>query len=326
MSVYTPLQLSELEPFLACYDCGAALQLEPIHAGVSNSNFYLQTEAGEWVLTLYENQELTSLHYLLNLQAHLHRKGILVARPQTNRHGHFLKYLKNKPAALIQRLPGESCAEPDLGICQQIGRELARLHLAAVDFDERRTNPRGPLWWLNSYQRLKPRLKRDEIQIIEHELHELAGFKARGLPRGAIHADLFRDNVLTREGQLQGIIDFDFACNEVLLFDLAVSINDWCINSDGELDRLRMRELIAAYNEQRPLLQAEHQALPIMLRAAALRFWLSRLLDQHFPSEGEQILRKDPEPMRHMLLLRRQPLSGIQNKPGKRPAPDILSD
>lgn len=314
MSVFTTVETPELQALLQGYDCGELTSHRGISAGITNTNYFVSTSQGEFVLTLYEQHSEEDLHYLLGLQDHLYRNGVAVAHPVADRNGRFLQHINAKPAALIHRLKGEVCVNPDPHLCQQIGQLLAQLHLAGNDFAPRRSNPRGPAWWLASHARLQDVVLPDELNIIEEELDYLAQYRHMSLPAGHVHADLFHDNALVADGELQGVIDFDFACHDVLMFDLAVTINDWCLLPGGELDRLRMRDLIAAYHAIRPLSAAENQSLPMMLRAAALRFWLSRLLDLHFPASGELTHIKDPNEFRDILLLRRKPLSGMQKR------------
>ncbi len=302
MSVYTPIGHEELAAFLRAYDVGELVAYEGIQDGIENTNYFVDTTAGRYVLTLFEWLPEADLPWFLDLMAFLAERGIPCAHPVADRAGSYLRRLKGKPAALVQRLEGRSVPQPSEAHCRAIGTALARMHLAGQDFPRERANDRGPRWWRETVDRLRGRIDADDLTILEAELRFQSLYRFQDLPRGVVHADLFRDNALFVGERLTGIIDFYYACNDVLLYDVAVTVNDWCSDAAGRLEPARTRALIGAYERVRPLTAIERGAWPAMLRAAALRFWLSRLHDLHFPRPGEITHTKDPDVFRRILL------------------------
>ena len=306
MSVYTPVSHSQLEEFLASYPCGTLLDFTGISAGIENTNYFVTTDRGQYVLTLFEVLSRAELPYFLDLMAFFAEHGIPSAHPVADRSGAYLRELQGKPAALVQRLQGASVEEPDVMHCRQVGAMLARMHEGGQAFSRSRKNDRGPHWWREMQAKLSASLQREERTLLDDELAYQASNRNPALPRGVIHADLFRDNALFLDHELAGVIDFYYACNDVLLYDIAVAVNDWCGDADGGVDRERAIAMLAAYHEVRPLGAVEVNAWPAVLRAAALRFWLSRLHDWHFQREGEITHTKDPGEFLQILLHRRQ--------------------
>jgi homoserine kinase type II len=304
MSVYTTVEIRQLEQFLLRYELGKLRDFQPITAGITNTNYYLDTERGRFVLTLYEHHADSELDYMLGLQQHLANQSVRCAEPVKDRYGHFYSSLNERPAAIIHRLPGEVETIPGPGNCASVGTELARFHLAGRNYTGWRNNPRGMEWILTVLETLKPNLESDDLNSIRATLDSCREFDLYRLPRGAIHADLFHDNALFINGELGGIVDFDYACNDNFVFDIAVLLNDWCIDSEGQLVAARVNSIIDAYQQQRRLETMELDALPLMLRLGALRFWLSRLYDKHFPLSGELTFIKRPDMFRQMHLLR----------------------
>lgn len=305
MSVFTLVSRDELSAFLEHYDVGDLLHFEGISTGVENTNYFVDTSSGRWVLTLFERQRPEDLPYFLNLMAHLADHGVPSPRPVADIEGGFLRRLNDRPAALVQRLSGASVKHPQSAHCAAVGRVLADLHRVGASFADFRANCRGPAWWAQTGREVLPRLSDDDAQLLRDELAFQGRFRHTRLPSGVIHADLFRDNVLFEGSRLSGLIDFYFACNDVLLYDLAVTVNDWCVRPDGGFDNDRLHTLVHAYAESRPLSPFESEAWPVLLRAAALRFWLSRAYDWYFPRDGEMIDARDPEPFKRLLLLHR---------------------
>mgnify|MGYP001012704940 CR=1 FL=1 len=301
MSVYTRVERDDLETFLARFDTGALIDYEGIRAGIENTNYFVDTEGGRYVLTLFESLGDEELPFFLGLMAHLAERGVPTAHPLANLQGDYLEHLKGKPAALVCRLTGRSVDHPLPGHCQAIGESLARMHNAGGDYAGQRDNDRGPHWWQRTSQLLDGHLDPAQRRLLDDELAFQHAHRDDRLPRGIVHADLFRDNALFEGERLTGIIDLYYACRDVLLYDVAVTVNDWCSQTGGELDTERAAALLAAYARVRPFTEAEHAAWPVMLRAAALRFWLSRLKDQHFPREGELTHIKDPGEFRRIL-------------------------
>lgn len=297
MSVFTPVSQDQLSAWLKHYSVGTLHSVTGIEEGAENSNFLVTTSHGCFVLTLFERLGRNELPFFLHLMAHLDRHGIPCPAPVANRDNEILGTLNGKPALLATFLPGASQMAPGLEHCAAVGDMLANLHLAGQSFNRKQDNPRGPRWWRETAPKVMPfldeagqTLLRDEIryQLVLHaEQHE-------DLPKGVIHADLFRDNVLFDGSRITGIVDFYFAGQDCWLFDVAVTVNAWCSTDTGALDEARTRALLRAYHSVRPFSQVEHGAWPVMLRAAALRFWLSRLLDSHVPRYGELVRVRDP--------------------------------
>ena len=311
MSVYTSVDSEQLEGFLRRYDIGKALSFTPVAAGVTNSNYMLDTDQGRYVLTLYEHHSDDELDYMLRLQRHLAGRGVRCSQPVGDRRGDFFSSLNRRPAAIITRLAGEVQKLPRLRQCALIGAELARFHLAGADFAHLRPNPRGIDWMVAVRDLLADYLGDADQQAIEATLRAVQGFDLEALPRGAIHADLFHDNALFHGTELGGILDFDYACTDAFVFDIAVLVNDWCINPQYALETHRVDAVLEAYRQQRELTSIEIEALPLMLRLAALRFWLSRLYDKVFPLAGELTFIKCPDAFRDMHRLR----SSAQQRP-----------
>jgi homoserine kinase type II len=306
MSVYTRIERHELEEFLRGYAVGTLADFAGISAGIENTNYFVTTSQGSYVLTLFETLNADQLPYFLDLMAHLAEHGVPCAHPAADLQGHYLRTLKDKPAALVQRLSGSNVEHPGTAQCAAVGHALGQMHMAGLSFQGRRAPDRGPAWRAATARKLLPRLSNEQAELLKDELTFQAQHSGLQLPQGVIHADLFRDNVLFTGERLTGIIDFYYACNDALLYDLAVTVNDWCSADDGALQPEHSGALLTAYRQQRPLQPEEHPAWPVLLRAAALRFWLSRLHDLHFPRPGEMTHTKDPEVFRHILCERRR--------------------
>jgi homoserine kinase type II len=305
LSVYTPVTQAELSDWLRNYSVGALESCEPIESGIENTNYFIGTTQGRYVLTLFERLPAEELPFYLELMAHLARHGIPCPSPLADLSNHFLQRLNGKPAALVTRLPGRSIESPDAAQCAELGALLARMHLAARSYAAYLENPRGPKWWRFAAREVGPFLDEERRALLESELAFQAEHRFPDLPRGPVHADLFRDNALFDAGRISGVIDFYFAGVDCLLYDLAVCANDWCLTPSLELDEPRTRALLEAYEKVRPLSAGEQAAWRPMLRAAALRFWLSRLHDFHLPRPGMLVHAHDPEHFRRILECRR---------------------
>jgi homoserine kinase type II len=304
MSVFTTVSPEQLRPWLQSYPLGALLELEGIAAGITNTNYFVTTETGRYVLTLFEHNTPEELPYYLNLMAHLAERGIPCPHPVANASGSYLDMLNGKPAALVSCLRGSSVESPDARQCAAMGSTLARMHLAGQSFPFVMENPRGSGWRTETAARIAPMMAPDQREMLEREIDFLCGSSFLELPHGMIHADMFRDNVLFEAERLTGLIDFYYACNDALAYDLAITVNDWCVDAGGNLDTVRLLAILRAYHAVRPLTEAEHRAWPGLLRAAAMRFWLSRLHDLHYPQPGKMTYAKDPEHFRRILAAR----------------------
>jgi homoserine kinase type II len=308
LSVYTPVSEAELDEWLRNYSVGRLRTLEPIKAGIENSNFFVTTTQGRYVLTLFERLPAAELPFYLDLMAHLARHGIPSPAPIADLSDQYLQRLNGKPAALVTRLPGSSLERPGAAECGELGALLARMHLAGRSYPAYLENPRGPKWWRLAAADVKPLLRREESAMLDEELAFQGQHRFPDLPRGPVHADLFRDNALFESGRISGVIDFYFAGVDCLLYDVAVCANDWCLldpASDPALESGRVRALLESYEAVRPLAPVERAAWPVMLRAAALRFWLSRLHDFHLPRPGMLVHAHDPGHFRKILECRR---------------------
>ena len=330
MSVYTRVERQDLEKFLCHYPLGTLISFEGIRAGIENTNYFVTTTAApavlpsaalappcespcalqeQFVLTLFEQLKYDELPYFLDLMAFLAERGIPSAHPLADHEQHYLRMLHGKPAALVQRLNGAATEHPTLAQCRALGDALGRMHVIGQTYPFQRVNTRGLLWWQDTMNKILSHLSIEDAALLQEEVRFQTVFHtspaANTLPHGVIHADLFHDNALFVGDTLTGIIDFYYACNDILLYDVAVTVNDWCSTADGTLNDALTPALLQAYQQQRPFSAAEHDAWPTMLRCAALRFWLSRLHDLHFPRAGEITHTKDPEVFKRILKQRK---------------------
>jgi homoserine kinase type II len=305
MSVFTRVTADELSAWLKRYAIGSLLDLQGISAGIENTNYFVTTTHGRFVLTLFEKLSAAELPFYLNLMAHLARHGIPCPAPIADAGNKYLGALNGKPATVVTCLPGAPIADPDPRHCGLVGAVLADMHIAGKTYAGKLENPRGPHWWGIAARNVRLFLDAARLELLQSELEFQSRHRALELPRGAIHADLFRDNVLFDADRIGGVIDFYFAGVDALSFDVAVAVNDWCVDSAGELDASRADALLSAYRATREFTRAEQTAWPVMLRAAALRFWLSRLNDFYLPRPGELTHAHDPEHFRRVLEARR---------------------
>ena len=313
MAVFTPVSDDDARTLLAHFDLGDLVSLRGITAGIENTNYFLATTRGEYVLTLFEVLTQAQLPFYIELMHHLASRGVPVPQPQTLRDGTRLTTLHGKPCAIVTRLPGGYEPAPGPAHCALAGATLARAHLAARDFPLQQPNLRGLAWWTATAPKVLPFLDAAQAQLLTSELDEQQRVAAtplwRALPSGPAHCDLFRDNVLfagTFEDPLMGgIIDFYFAGCDTWLFDVAVSVNDWCIERDsGVFVPALAQSWLQAYAAVRPFTAGERQAWPAMLRAAALRFWLSRLYDYFLPRPAQTLKPHDPRHFERVLQAR----------------------
>jgi homoserine kinase type II len=298
MAVYTEVSDEELATFIASYDLGALLSYKGIAEGVENTNYLLHTEKGPYFLTLYEKRVTPSdLPFFLGLMEHLANAGLNCPTPVHDAEGRVLRTLAGRPAALVTFLEGVWIRRPQPRHCLEVGKALASLHLAGRGFGGKRANALGLGGWRPLFDRFKSRA--DEIApalaaTIEQELDDLEARWPVGLAEGVIHADLFPDNVFFLGDRLSGLIDFYFACNDALAYDIAVTLNAWCFESDHTFNMTKSQALLRGYERVRPLARDEREALPLLARGAALRFLLTRAYDWLHTSSNALVNRKDP--------------------------------
>jgi homoserine kinase type II len=301
LSVYTTVTREELSDWLDDYNVGTLEDLQGISAGIENTNYFVFTTAGRYVLTLFEKLTAAELPFYLDLMAHLADHGIPSARPLPHGSGALLAELRRKPAALVTFLPGKDIEQPTPAHCAAVGTMLARIHAAGASYAKRMENPRGLAWWQKVLPQIEPFLAPSDAAVLRAEVAYQASHQPRAIPGGAIHADLFRDNVLFEGMRISGVIDFYFACTDTFLYDVAIAVNDWCVLPDASIDETRAGALLAGYSARHPFSETERAAWPTMLRAAALRFWISRLYDFHLPRPGELTHAKDPAHFQRIL-------------------------
>ena len=296
MAVYTEVGDAELEAFLAQYDIGTAQSFKGIAEGVENTNYVLATDKGQYMVTLYEKRvDPKDLPFFLGLMDHLASRGIDCPRPIPGRDGNALRQLAGKPAAVTSFLPGMWPRRMTVQHCGPVGEALAGLHLAGRDFAIVRPNALSVAGW----RPLFDGARRHIDPALERELGtELDLFEAswpKGLPSGVIHADLFNDNVFFLNDRLSGLIDFYFACNDFLAYDVAICLNAWCFEPDNSFNATKARALLQGYEKVRPLADDERQALPLLARGSAMRFLLTRLYDWVHTPPDALVKRKDPQ-------------------------------
>jgi homoserine kinase type II len=298
MAVYTDITDDELAELLADFDLGAALSFKGIAEGVENSNFLLETEAGRFILTVYEKRvREDELPFFLDLMRWLAEHRFTCPIPVADRSGRVLKQVRGKPCALVSFLPGLSVRRPGVAHCREAGEGLGRLHRAAEGFPGGRPNDLGQAAWAPMFEALAAdadALKPGLANVVRGDLAYLAGAWPKGLPAGVVHADYFPDNVFFQAGKFAGAIDFYFACDDALAYDVAIALNAWCFEPDGSFNITAARALVAGYETRRPLSDAERAALPVLAHGAAMRFFLTRLHDWHATPAGALVRPKDP--------------------------------
>jgi homoserine kinase type II len=301
MSVFTPVSDAEARALLEHYSLGELERLEGIAQGVENTNYFLDTTTGAYVLTLFEHIPRADLPFYVGLMDHLAHHEITCPAPMRRDDGEMLTDVNGKPAVIVTRLPGAPRTAPSARDCKLAGEVLGAIHVAGVEYDAALENWRGAQWREDFAGKLEPKLSRAENELIAAENRYQAMHDDTVLAQGIIHGDFFHDNVLWDGDGHPGVIDFYFACDDVLAYDLAIAANDWCVNPDATMDAARVAALIEGYEEKRPLEDLERSLWPVMLRRAALRTWLGRLGYNHFPLESHMTIEKDHAFSRRLL-------------------------
>ena len=295
MSVYTNVLPHELNEFLENYSLGQLQQFAGISNGIENTNYFVTTSKGQYVLTIFEQLTLDDLPYFLELMAFFSEANIPTAHPIADKQNEYIRILNGKPAALVKRLNGVSIDIANVKQCQEIGIQMAKMHLSSKQFKFSREASRNEDWRIQTSKLVMPKLNKDEQALLNQELNYIKTTKVGHLDTSVIHADLFRDNVLFIDDELTGIIDFYYAYNGFSIYDLAVTVNDWCTSGDINRDKENIVAFLMAYQTIRYIEKNERNAWIYVLRLAALRFWLSRLQDKYFPRSGEITHTKDPD-------------------------------
>ena len=306
MAVYTEVSFNEAGAFLSSLNLGQLQSIKGAAGGIENTNYFVDTDQGQYVLTLFERLSFEQLPFYLHLMKHLATHGIPVPDPVADVKGNILHRVKGKPAAVVNKLRGHHELAPTPAHCAAVGEMLARMHLAGLDYSRQQPNLRGLNWWNDTVPLVLAHLSAAQRSLILGELayqnHVAESAAYRSLPRGVIHADLFRDNVMFEDSQLTGFFDFYFAGCDTFLFDISICLNDWCIDIEsGALDAVRADAFMAAYQCVRALTPQERTLLPSQQRAGALRFWVSRLWDFHLPREAAVLKAHNPDHFERVL-------------------------
>jgi homoserine kinase type II len=301
MSVFTPVSDAEARALLERYSLGELEALEGIAQGVENTNYFLTTTTGEYVLTLFEHIPRADLPFYVGLMDHLAHHDVTCPAPMSMEGGGMIAEVNGKPACVVTRLPGAPIKRPSADDCRTAGEILASIHVAGVEYDASLANARGREWRERFAQAVAPKLSRAENELIAAENRYQAIHDDSVLPQGVIHGDYFHDNVLWDDEGRGGVIDFYFACDDALAYDLAIAVNDWCATPEGAIEQKRAHALIAGYETLRPLESFERGLWPVMLRRAALRTWLGRLGYSYFPRDSHMTIPKDHAFSRRLL-------------------------
>ena len=312
MAVFTKLDLSDVCTLLSTYDIGGLDDFREISEGIENTNYFLDTRKNgvitSWVLTIFENLDASELPYFSDLTQHLAHASFKVPAPVLSKHDEAIFQLKGKYGVIVPCLSGKSIASPSEQDCRTVGSWLARMHVSLKDFDKRRVLVRSLAWMQAQRDALQPFMSSDEFAVLESFIARYQNYKPLldACPQGAVHGDLFRDNVLFVAGQVTGVIDFYHACDATLLFDLAVIANDWTVNVQGQHQKHLVDALVVGYQQERTWTTEELEAWPFSLELAALRFWISRLVSLHVPGYQQQAVSgetlKNPDDMKAILL------------------------
>ncbi len=301
MSVFTTLNLEEVRAWLRDFAIGEIVELRGIAAGITNTNYFVITAQQKYVLTIFEHNKLEELPYFVDLMTHLAKHGVPCPTPIADKNGLALHVLKGKPALMVSCLKGADTETPSVAQCSQVASSLAQLHIAGQSFVKKSHNQRDQDWRDATVDQVMIKLSADEQILLKAELAFQDNLNLSKLPHGVVHGDLFRDNVLFDGEKLGGFIDFYYACDDSLAYDVAIAVNDWCVRDDGQFDKEKLKAFLSAYQAVRPFTAAENLSWHALLRGAALRFWLSRLFDFYYPAEGELTHAKDPNHFKRIL-------------------------
>ena len=303
MSVYTSVNIEELKIWLQDYALDNLTDYQGIKSGITNTNYFLMTAHDRFVLTLFEKNTIEDLPYFVDLMAHLAKNSFLCPKPIFKNNGTALSILKNKPALIVTCLKGKELNKPEVKHCKAVGASLAELHMKSANFTAQHQNTRDLNWIKKTAETLFSELPQDESLLLREEIlyQEKQNYK---LPKSTIHGDLFRDNVLFLNDEVTGFIDFYYACTDFIILDVAIAVNDWCVNDDGSFDKARLNAFLDAYKKIRSFNDDENQAWNNILRLASLRFWVSRLNDFYHAEEGELTYTKDPNHFKKILKQR----------------------
>jgi homoserine kinase type II len=302
MAVYTSINSNDLNDWIEKFNFKDLVNFKGISSGVTNSNYLIQMAHSNYILTIFEHNNIEELPFYIDLMTYLAKENFLCPRPIENKNGQALGLLKEKPALMVSFLDGKEKAIRSPKSCYLVGQYLAKLHLIANNFSQLNKNTRGLDWVSDMYLNLKKYLSLEDQGILELEINYHKEMDKVELPEGIIHGDLFKDNVLFLNDKVSGFIDFYYACNEKFIYDIAIAINDWCIDQDGQINKSMFLEFIKGYRSERKLTDNEQEYLNVALRLAALRFWLSRLEDFYNAKEGEITSIKDPKHFKDILL------------------------
>lgn len=309
MAVYTSVSSDDLIRFLTAFDLGTLVNHQGIDGGIENTNYFVtlkdtQNQPQEYVLTLFEELGMEEMPFFVELTTWLAARGIPVPHPLQDRNGIALKSLHNRPALLQPRFQGRHLEQLTADHCAQIGTALAQFHTAGRDFYLKRQAHRGVFWWRRESSHIAHQLSAEDARLLQEEVRLFDQLREQPwqLPMGVIHGDLFYDNALFDGDRLSAILDLYNACTGYLLYDLAIVANDWCVNADGSIDTARETALLKAYAAERPFEANEYLAWPQLLRTAAMRFWLSRLIPWLDQDSTQKL--KDPDELRRILLQR----------------------
>jgi homoserine kinase type II len=303
MSVYTSVNIKELKIWLQDYAFDNLTDYQGIKSGITNTNYFLMTAHDRFVLTLFEKNTIEDLPYFVDLMSHLATHSFLCPKPILKKNGTALSILKNKPALIVTCLKGKEVTNPEVNHCKAVGKSLAELHVKSANFVAQHQNTRDLSWIKKTAETLFNELPQDESKLLREEIlyQEKQNYK---LPKSTIHGDLFKDNVLFLNDEVSGFIDFYYACTDYLILDVAIAVNDWCVNSDGSFDESRLNAFLDAYKKIRSFNDNEDRAWNDVLRLASLRFWVSRLNDFYHAEEGELTFIKDPDHFKKILKKR----------------------